>query len=204
MDLHRASTKADWESVESPRRTRFQKLAAATRGFVTPANILTVIGFGIVIYGLVALLQHSFWLGAVLLVVGRLLDVADGLVAQATKTKSPLGELFDATADKIGTFLTIIVLLVANVTYWWLIVALIGPQIIISLVVLYKKQHGRTTHPTRPGKLSMAGAWVAIVGVIIVKALGGFMPLALLMDALIVVSVVLGLYALWQYATGRD
>lgn len=204
MDLHRASAKADWESIESGQRTRLQRLAAATHGYLTPANVLTVIGLCIVLNGLIALYDGSFWSAAILLVVGRLLDIADGLVAQATKTKSPLGELFDATADKVGTFLTIIVLFVANVTYWELIVALILPQLIISGLVLYKKQKGTKIHPTRPGKLSMAFAWVAIVGVIVVKALGGFMPLAMLMDALIALSFILGIYALWQYATGRD
>jgi len=204
MDLHRASKNADWETIEPSQRTWVQNVAAATKGFVTPPNILTIIGLGIVVWGLVALLAHSFWLGAILLVIGRLLDIADGLLAQATKTKSPLGELFDAAADKIGTFLTILVLLFADVTYWWLIAALIVPQLIIPFVVLYKKRKHIKTHPTRQGKLSMAFAWVSIVGLIVVKALGGFTPLAVVIDALSGVSIVLGFYALWQYATGRD
>jgi len=204
MNLHRTSKKPEWENTPHADRNFFQKMSAATYGIASPANIITVSGLVVVIYGLVTLLQQQFWLGLILLTVGRLLDVVDGIVAESTHTKSPLGELFDATADKIGTLLTIIVLIVAGITYWWVILALVIPQVIIPLVTLYKRRKGIAIHPTRQGKLSMASAWVGIVGLILVKALNDFQPLAISVYLLIGVSLVLGLYALWQYSTGRD
>jgi phosphatidylglycerophosphate synthase len=173
-------------------------------GVVSPANIITVVGLGMVIYGLGVILHHQFWLGLVLLVIGRLLDIADGLVADATQTKSSLGELFDAAADKIGTLLTIVVLIAAGVTYWWVITALILPQVIIPLVILYKKYKGIKVHPTRQGKLSMAATWVGIPGLLLSKALHDPIVLVVAVYGVITISLALGLYALWQYATGRD
>lgn len=203
MNLHRTSGLPDWETVKPSERTVFQRIATSTGGVVSPANAITVVGLGIVIVGLAAILQQQFWTGVVLLSVGRLLDIVDGLVAEATHTKSPLGEIFDAVADKIGTILTIFTLLFAQVAYWWVIVALVVPQVVIALVIMIKKTRGSTVHPTRQGKLSMAAAWVGIVGLILSKALHDPFALTAVVYVIIALSFALGLYALWQYTTNR-
>jgi phosphatidylglycerophosphate synthase len=204
MNLHRSTGKADWEKVAPASRAFFQRVAAATKGLVTPANFITIIGLGVVVYGLVMLLQGHYVLGLVLLAAGRLLDILDGIVAEATGTKSALGEFFDAVADKVGTFLTFIVLIGIGITYWWVMLALILPQVLIPLVVFYRKQKRLPIHPTRPGKLSMAFLWAGIVGLILVKAANGFLPLAILTYIVIALSFAFGMYALWQYSTGRN
>ena len=204
MNLHRTSAKPDWENVKTSKHNVFQKIAAATDGVATPANAVTVIGFGIVIYGLLCIMNEQYWLGLILLAFGRLLDIVDGIVADKTGTKSPLGEIFDAVADKIGTLFTIIVIILADITNLWIILALIIPQVVIPMLILYKKGKGIGIHPTRPGKLSMALTWVGIVGLLILKAAGEPVWLAVGVYAIIGVSLVLGLYALWQYSTGRD
>ena len=206
MDLHRTTGKPDWETIPAKERTSIQKIAFATHGIVTPPNIITFIGLGIVLYGLYALLQQDYWVGLIALAVGRLLDIADGLVAQKTGTKSPLGELLDATVDKIGTLLTFVVLYIAAISSWWLITLLLLPQVIIPLVSLYKKSQKKELHPTRVGKLSMASLWVSLVGLIVIAAvnLAWTHPLALFVYAVTILSTTLGFYALWQYTTGRD
>lgn len=204
MNLHRTSGVPDWANVKAADRNIFQKMAAATKGIASPANIITVIGLGIVVYGLVAIMQQQFWMGLAFLAIGRLLDIVDGLVAEATHTKSPLGELFDAVADKIGTVLTIVVLLFTGIVPWLVIAGLIVPQIFITLVILYKKSKGIGVHPTRQGKLSMAAAWAGIVGLLLAKALHDPFVLTVAVYAIIAISAILGLYALWQYVTDRN
>lgn len=203
MNLHRTSGTPDWVAIKSSERTVFQKIAAATGGIVSPANVITVLGLGIVIFGLVAILQQQFWIGLVLILIGRLLDVVDGLVAEATHTKSPLGEMFDAVADKIGTILTVFVLLLAHITHWWVIIVLVAPQVAIALVVLLKRSKNSTVHPTRQGKISMAAAWAGIAGLVLIKALHDPIVLTIAVYAIVSLSVILGLYALWQYVTDR-
>jgi cardiolipin synthase len=200
MDLHRTTKQPEWKKTKARDYSAFQKLAAATNGFVSPANIVTLVGFGVVIGGLVALLQHHYWLGLVLLAVGRLFDVADGMVAQATHTKSPVGEILDAVVDKIETLLTIIVLLVADIAPWWVIVALVVPQAIIAAVTFYKRQRGVRLHPSQQGKLSMAAVWASVVGLIAYKALNEPWLLMAAVWCVVAASVLLGLYAVWQYA----
>ena len=128
------------------------------------------------------------------------------MVAQKTGTKSPLGELFDAGVDKVGTLLTIITFYVAGISFWWLITLLLVPQVIIPFVSLYKKTHNRQIHPTRIGKLSMASLWVGLVGLILLKAfaLGTFHPFSLFIYVVSLLSATLAFIALWQYSTGRD
>lgn len=206
MNLHRTGKLAEWESVSADKRTIIQTIAFKTKGIVTPPNIITVIGVGLVVYGLIALLQESYWIGLASLIVGRLLDIADGLAAEATKTKSPLGELFDATADKIGTILTIIALFIGNFTFWWILVALFLPQLLIALVSIHKKRQKAPIHPTLAGKLSMATLWAALVGFILAAALdsGTFGALSILSYIAAGWSTVLAITALWQYSTEKE
>lgn len=206
MDLHRTTGKPDWEMIAANERTPLQKLASATNGVATPANLISMIGFGIVIYGLVALLNQDYWLGLGLLGLGRLLDIADGAVAQKTGTKSPLGEIVDTAVDKIGTILTILIFYVAGISFWWLITALLLPQVAIALIVFYKRSRGVNIHPTMVGKMSMAVLWVALVGLVLLQALAltALHPMALLIYSIAVSAVALGLHTVWQYATGRE
>lgn len=203
MNLHRTSAKPDWETVSPQDRTPLQRLAAKTYGIITPPNIISLIGLGIVIYGLIALIQQQFLIGLIALVVGRLLDIVDGWVADTTGTKSPLGELLDATIDKIVTFLTLIVLFIAGVSEWWLLTLLLLPQIPISLFALYKRQRRQPLHPTRFGKLSMAGLWVGVSALLVAEAASQpwFYVAA---NGIVFIASALAWIALWQYVTGRD
>jgi len=204
MNLHRTTGKPDWDAIKPADRNTFQKVGAATHAIVTPPNIITVIGLIIVFFGLAQILAEHYWIGLIALAVGRLLDIVDGVVAEATGTKSPTGEIFDAAADKIGTLLTIVVLFVAQIAAPWVIVLLLIPQAITPLVTFYKKQKHISIHPTRQGKLSMATSWVAIVGLLITQATDGALLIAYISYTLVGVSFLLGIYALWQYTTGRD
>lgn len=203
MDLHRTTKQPDWKKTSASEYSVFQKVAASTNGIITPANVVTLIGFAVVVAGLVALLQKHYWLGLFLMGFGRLFDIADGFVAQATHTKSPVGEMLDAVVDKVGTFLTLIVLVAAHITSVWVITALIIPQVIISSITLYNRRLGRRMHPSRSGKLSMFAAWTAIVGVIALKALEEPLWLTTVTYGFVVASLAFGIYAVWLYAKGR-
>src|SRR5690606_15766775 len=136
----------EWELVPASRWTRIQKIAVRTRGVITPANIITALGLGIVLWGVGVLLREQYITGILLVAGGRLLDVVDGLVAEATHTKSPLGEMLDAAVDKIGTLLTVGCLFVIGSTHWWVILLLILPQVLITLLVFYKNKQRIRIH----------------------------------------------------------
>ncbi|HEX8226903.1 MAG TPA: CDP-alcohol phosphatidyltransferase family protein [Candidatus Saccharimonadales bacterium] len=199
MKLHRSTGRPDWDDVDPGQRNTFQKLAASTKAIVTLSNIVTAIGLALVLYGLQQLLVQNYLFGGFLLAIGRFLDVVDGWLAEVTKTKSPLGELLDASVDKVGTILTIIVMFVAHIGPYWALALLLAPHVIISAITFLLLRKNIKLHPSREGKLSMAAAWVSLVAFIIARAAdsaelmtyGTFMAVA---------SALLGLYAAYDYS----
>jgi phosphatidylglycerophosphate synthase len=201
MKLHRINGKPEWEPVSPQRQNSWQHVAANTRGIVTAGNALTVLGFGIALVALVAILQKNYGLGVLGLFVGRMLDIADGYVADKTRTKSPLGELLDASIDKLITALTLLVFLIAGITPWPVLLVLLIPHLIITIMAFIANARGARLHPSRYGKLSMAFIWFGLAGLLIAKALHGlsgdtFMGLGYLC---LVASVVLGIVAIYGY-----
>lgn len=203
MKLHRSSTVADWNLIADDSRTPIQKLASRTRGVITPANIASVIGLIVGLVGLVALLRHEYWTALGLLATGRLLDIADGWIAEQTGTKSPLGEIIDAVIDKIITILTIIVLYMTTVSNWWLMTLLLLPQVCITILSIYRRKIGRGFQPSRIGKLSMATLWLGIAGLIITEAMSlEWVSIGTMI--LCIAAGVLGVIALIRYSKDKD
>ncbi|MDN5275842.1 MAG: CDP-diacylglycerol--glycerol-3-phosphate3-phosphatidyltransferase [Candidatus Saccharibacteria bacterium] len=201
MNLHRADKRPEWESISSDQWNYWQKVAASTHSIVTPANIISVIGLALVLYGLGLLFVQAYIPALILLVVGRLLDLVDGIVAHATGTKSPLGEIMDASIDKIGTLLTILCLAVLQIAPWWVLLALFLPHLIISAIVFAGRSRNVKLHPSRIGKLSMAVAWVVLTALLLIKAVGLEWPALLVVATytLAISSSLMGLISASQY-----
>lgn len=178
-----------------------QKIAVKTKGIITPGNAVTLIGFLIVLYGLFLLIKQEILLGAVALAIGRMFDILDGVIADATKTKNDIGEFFDATVDKISTLLTIGVIFATQANLWLALALLILPHVFISLIVVYKRSKNKKLHPTRIGKISMALAWVTILGLVVAPLMAAHWSQLFTAFVYIILfaSSLLGFYAAWQY-----
>lgn len=205
MKLHRTTGRPDWAPVPLDARNGWQRVAAATKGILTIGNIFTIIGLVLVLFGLREIIDHHYYWGGVLLTVGRLCDLADGWFADLTNTKSPLGELLDAVVDKIGTVATIVALFIAMIAPWWALAAILLPHILIALVIALKRQKNIRVHPSPIGKLSMAAAWIGILGLIFIA---GWQvtwphPAVAVIDAVAAASVVTGFYTLIGYSRQR-
>jgi len=162
MKLHRVEGVSDWETTAQADMNHWQRLAARTGSVVTPGNILSVIGFSLSLSGLIVLFADRFWLSLALLAVGRLLDLADGWVADKTATKCRLGEKIDATSDKILSLAALIMLPAAGLMSWWLATGLLVVHGAIALIILIVNLKGGVTHSSPVGKVSMAATWLAL------------------------------------------
>lgn len=206
MNLHHTSGKPDWEYVDKHEYNPWQRLGASTKGVMTPGNTLTIVGFTLVIIGLYEIVSQHFWMGAGLLALGRLLDIADGWVADATGTKSPLGELLDASIDKLSTLVTVLVFYALTIAPRWILIILLLPHAAIAVIALIAYIRKKNIHPHLIGKLSMAMVWLTMIGFILVRALrstgGGVATLGVY--ALAALSVIMGIYALYCYIAERD
>ncbi|HSW66488.1 MAG TPA: CDP-alcohol phosphatidyltransferase family protein [Bacillota bacterium] len=201
MDLHYAAPNADWAVIPPSKRNFWQRLAEKTNSLVAPGNIVSVVSLGLVFYGLGLLAQDHLWSGLTWIGLGRLGDVADGVVANQTGTKSPLGEAVDATCDKIGAFATVIVLIGAGIVWWPAMLALGVYNLVNTVIALLAKVRQITIHPRQTGKLSAFGQWLA-VGLLLLAATlhmstSGW--LAVSGYAVLLTSLILGIYATALY-----
>jgi phosphatidylglycerophosphate synthase len=104
----------------------------------------------------------SLWLGVVFIGIGRFADVLDGIVAERTLTKSPLGEAVDATIDKILLAITVITIFILNLipTVVLVLITLHGIYNILLYVVAHFKKS--QLHPSLIGKLTASAEWISI------------------------------------------
>lgn len=160
--LHTAK-KADWEKTTRDSYNRWQKTAAGSHGILTPGNLISLAGGFLALYGLWVILNDDVVTGLVLLTLGRFADLADGIVAEQTKTKSPLGETVDASIDKIVVAATLIILGALELVPWIIIIIVALQNLANVLISIVAKLRDRTIHPSRIGKVSAAFSWVTII-----------------------------------------
>jgi CDP-diacylglycerol--glycerol-3-phosphate 3-phosphatidyltransferase len=163
MDLHRVGKRPDWELIPKEKRNIWQRIAAGTKGIITPANVTSVAGAALVGLGLWRVYFDDLSLGLVLIAIGRTADILDGAVAQATGTKSNVGEALDASVDKITVIAALGVLISSGIIPIFAAVLMTtrnGTNIALSLLAKMRK---KILHPSRAGKLAGGLEWVSIL-----------------------------------------
>lgn len=162
MKLHQSGKEAEWIATPIEARTFWQRLAYRTHGTVTPGNITSVLGGVLVFWGLyIVHTQATF--GILLVIVGRLADIADGILADRSKTKSPLGEAVDATMDKF-TAAGVLIIFVHDAMLPLIPALCIAVQLgLNAALALYARVRHITMHPSKFGKISAFIAWGALL-----------------------------------------
>ena len=92
--------------TDEARRLAAQSMAQLEEAKVTP-DALTISGVALCIAGSAAVFFEYlgwgfYWLGAVLFVVGSVLDILDGALARSRGIGSPFGAFLDSTVDRVG------------------------------------------------------------------------------------------------------
>jgi phosphatidylglycerophosphate synthase len=161
--------KSDWEAIPPPSRTSGQRLAARTHGYITPGNLITMCGVLLSFGGLALLYNHRFGWGLLLLGLGRLADIIDGLIADRTKTKSRVGEALDAGFDKVVAVATIMVFLIKDLVPVWPLVIILAISLCnVGLGAIAKLRH-RIIHPTQAGKYAALLQWASLLLFVLAK-----------------------------------
>lgn len=162
MNLHRTGNVPQWETVAPEDRNVFQKVAARTKGVVTPANAVSAAGAVIVGSGLRDISKGRTTKGVVKVAVGRGFDLGDGVTAEATGTKSPLGEAVDVVVDKGETAAALPVLVKADVLPKSTAGVIAAQNAANTAFSMIAKRRGVTLHPSKEGKWSTFGQWTSI------------------------------------------
>ena len=162
LGLHTAKT-ADWKKTSGRPLNAWQKVADRTNGVITPGNAASLAGGISALYGLWIIIDGEIIDGLIFLSIGRLADLADGIIADYTKTKSPLGEVVDATIDKLVIAASLLVLGSLELIPWVIILIIAAQNIANVLISIVAKLRKKKLHPSRLGKISAAFSWVTII-----------------------------------------
>ena len=110
---------------------------------ITVPNGLTLLrALGIPLFIFLALNRHADGTAILVLVVAGATDYFDGKLARAWKQESRLGELMDPAVDRLYIAATLIVLFMRHVLPLWIIVVLLGRDVILGVMTLAMKRVG--------------------------------------------------------------
>lgn len=102
---------------------------------LTVPNLISVLRLLLVpVFAWLALAGHDVWAFGVLVVAGAS-DWADGKIARALHQQSRLGELLDPAADRLFIFVTLVVLAVRDVVPLWLVLVIVGRDVLLTVVL---------------------------------------------------------------------
>lgn len=162
FNLHRTDSQAEWLKVPYIKRNFWQRTASNTNGVLTPGNIISLLGLIITATGIMMVAAGDIH-ALILVVVGRLADIADGYMAHITGTKSPIGEAIDVAVDKILAFLALISFTIAGILTIPLALLILIPNLINIIVSLVSTRRRLQIHPSRDGKIATVLNWLIFI-----------------------------------------
>jgi cardiolipin synthase (CMP-forming) len=90
--------------------------------------------------------QADGW-ALVVLVASGITDWLDGRIARALDQYSRLGELLDPLADRLYTVATLVAFLIRGIVPWWVLVLIIGRDVVVSLTLPLLRRKGYLAFP---------------------------------------------------------
>ena len=113
------------------------------RQYLTIPNALTALrGLGVPLFIWLALGRESDGWAILVLAIGGVTDYLDGKLARAWNQTSRFGELADPFIDRIYIVATLIVLQVRGAVPLWIIVALLGRDLVLAIMTLFLTRKG--------------------------------------------------------------
>ena len=127
-------------------------------------NLLTVVGAGVCLAAAVAFGMGQFVLGAVLLGLGGLCDLVDGVVARHFDISSRFGAFLDSTFDRLVDMAVLLALVFHYMTVGDVTTALVaGVGLVSSVLTSYTKARAEAIQVSMPGGFVERGERVVLI-----------------------------------------
>lgn len=159
MNLHISGHRPDWDEVPNENRNIFQKVAAKTDGWVTPANLLDVAGLSLALSASLDINRgKKTWTPIAKLALSRVFDAFDGSLADRTKTKCQKGKFIDALKDKVEVSVASIEFTKKDIFPKSVGIPIVVSQALIASGALFAhlKNKDQAIQPSASGKKTMA------------------------------------------------
>jgi cardiolipin synthase len=125
-----------------------QETEVQTDRILTIPNILSFLRLlGVPLFLWLVLVPEADGWAFVVLAVSAVTDWLDGTIARATGQISRLGQLLDPLADRLYIATTLVALAIRAIIPWWLVVVLLGRDLILAVVLALLKRRGITGLP---------------------------------------------------------
>ena len=120
-----------------------QETAVQSDKIVTIPNIISFIRLlGVPVFLWLILVPEADGWALALLIVSSITDWLDGKIARATGQITRLGQLLDPIADRLYIAAALIGFAIRGIIPWWLLVALLGRDLIMAIVMALLKRRG--------------------------------------------------------------
>ncbi len=127
-------------------------------------DLLTVVGAGICVAGAIAFGMDHFVAGALLLTLGGLCDLVDGVVARHFGISSPFGAFLDSTLDRLVDMVVLLALVVHYMGTGDRTTALVAAVGLVSSVLTsYTKARAESIDVSMPGGLIERGERIVLI-----------------------------------------
>lgn len=107
-------------------------------------SALRLVGVPVFVWLLLA--EQDVW-AVVVLALSGITDYLDGKIARRFNLVSRLGQLLDPLADRLYILSTLLALAIRDVIPWWLVIALVGRDVLLGIVIVALKAVGQTGLP---------------------------------------------------------
>jgi cardiolipin synthase len=109
---------------------------------ITIPNLLSVIRLCMVPIFLALIIAGADFAALVVLVISSATDYVDGQIARRFNQVSRLGQLLDPAADRLFIFAALVGLCVREVIPWWLVVGIVGRDLMLAVLGIILANHG--------------------------------------------------------------
>ena len=114
---------------------------------LTVPNVLSVLRLvGVPIFLWAILAEHDV-IALVTLMLSGLSDYLDGKIARRFGLESRLGQLLDPFADRLYIATTLLGLALRDIIPWWLVILLVGRELLLAAVLWWIRRYGQTGLP---------------------------------------------------------
>jgi cardiolipin synthase len=130
---------------------------------VTIPNALSTVRLLLVPVFLALVLTGQDLAALVVIVVSSATDYLDGIIARRFGQITKLGQLLDPAADRLFIFAAVIALAVREVVPWWVVIVIVGRDVLLAVLGIVLAQHDYGPLPVHHlGKLATFALFYAL------------------------------------------
>lgn len=112
---------------------------------------------------LVLVVAERYLEALLIIVISSATDYLDGIIARRFGQITKLGQLLDPAADRLFIFAAVIALAVREVVPWWIVLAIVGRDVMLAVLGIVLARHGYGPLPVHHlGKIATFALFYAL------------------------------------------